>query len=118
MSSTSTVGSSSFNSLHERLIAAADVSASCIYFSVSIAWKKGLELLAELAAAGPTCCFKLAASSSASLYTWQLGVKPMAALLLQGLLAGSNDYELLEKGGIRDINRHHYRSALRLDGCV
>ena len=28
---------------------------------------------------------------------------------MQGLLAGVNDYELLEKtGGVRDINRHYY----------
>lgn len=37
--------------------------------------------------------------------------KPAAVSLpvIQGLLAGRNDYQLLKHGGIRDINRHTYR---------
>lgn len=37
--------------------------------------------------------------------------KPAAVSLpvVQGLLAGRNDYQLLKQGSIRDINRHSYR---------
>jgi hypothetical protein len=28
---------------------------------------------------------------------------------LQGLLAGRNDYQQLEEGTIRDVNRHYFR---------
>lgn len=28
--------------------------------------------------------------------------------MLQGLLAGADDFELMEQGSIRDINRHYY----------
>lgn len=37
---------------------------------------------------------------------------------IQGLLAGSNDYEELERGSIRDINRHYYRCAGRPEALV
>lgn len=34
--------------------------------------------------------------------------KQLLLPVLQGLLAGRDDFELMKKGSIRDINRHYY----------